>query len=137
MAATERHVRRRRERPHASPTPAPRSPVPGAVIEFQNVTKIYPSGDTGLDDVSFAIQPGEFVFLVGQSGSGKSTTMRLLIKETEATSGTIRVAGRLAPESRGAHGFCEIQDTRGNAILVNPDHVLYLERRGHARTTLR
>src|ERR671921_252139 len=45
-------------------------------------------------NVSFAIQPGEFVFLVGQSGSGKSTTMRLLIKETEATSGTIRVAGR-------------------------------------------
>src|SRR5919199_3424394 len=94
MAATERHVRRRRERPHAAPAPAPRSPVPGAVIDFQNVTKIYPSGDTGLDNVSFAIQPGEFVFLVGQSGSGKSTTMRLLIKETEATSGTIRVAGR-------------------------------------------
>jgi cell division transport system ATP-binding protein len=68
--------------------------VPGAVIEFQNVSKIYPSGDTGLDDVSFAIQPGEFVFLVGQSGSGKSTTMRLLIKETDATTGTLRVAGR-------------------------------------------
>jgi cell division transport system ATP-binding protein len=68
--------------------------VPGAVIDFQNVSKIYPSGDTGLNDVSFAIQPGEFVFLVGQSGSGKSTTMRLLIKETDATSGTIRVAGR-------------------------------------------
>jgi cell division transport system ATP-binding protein len=64
------------------------------VIEFQNVSKIYPSGDTGLNDASFAIQPGEFVFLVGQSGSGKSTTIRLLIKETEATSGTIRVAGR-------------------------------------------
>jgi len=68
--------------------------VPGAVIEFQNVSKIYPSGDTGLDDVSFAIQPGEFVFLVGQSGSGKSTTIRLLIKETDATTGTLRVAGR-------------------------------------------
>jgi cell division transport system ATP-binding protein len=94
MAATERNVRRRTGRPHQSPAPAPRSPVPGAVIEFQNVSKIYPSGDTGLNDVSFAIQPGEFVFLVGQSGSGKSTTMRLLIKETDATSGTIRVAGR-------------------------------------------
>jgi cell division transport system ATP-binding protein len=94
MAATERHVRRRQERAHAAPAPAPRSPAPGAVIEFQNVSKIYSSGDTGLDDVSFAIQPGEFVFLVGQSGSGKSTTMRLLIKETDATGGTIRVAGR-------------------------------------------
>ena len=94
MAATERHVRRRQARSKPSPAPAPRSPVPGAVIEFQNVSKIYPSGDTGLDNVSFAIQPGEFVFVVGQSGSGKSTMMRLLIKETDATSGTIRVAGR-------------------------------------------
>jgi cell division transport system ATP-binding protein len=74
--------------------PAPRAPVPGAVIEFANVSKRYPSGDTGLENVSFAITPGEFVFLVGASGSGKSTTMRLLIKETEATAGTIRVAGR-------------------------------------------
>jgi cell division transport system ATP-binding protein len=68
--------------------------VPGAVIEFADVAKVYSSGDTGLDRVSFAIQPGEFVFLVGASGSGKSTTMRLLIKETEPTGGTIRVAGR-------------------------------------------
>ena len=94
MAATERHVRSRRERFKATPAPAPRPPVPGAVIEFQNVSKVYPSGDTGLEDVSFAVQPGEFVFLVGQSGSGKSTTIRLLIKETDATGGTIRVAGR-------------------------------------------
>ena len=44
------------------------------------------------------------------------------------------VATRLAPESCGPHGFCEIQDSRGNAILVNRDHVLYLERRGQTRT---
>src|SRR6185436_17917905 len=94
MAATERHVRTRRGRPHASPAPAARPPVPGAVIDFSNVTKVYDSGDTGLDNVSFSVQPGEFVFLVGQSGSGKSTTIRLLIKESEATSGEITVAGR-------------------------------------------
>src|SRR5215217_852623 len=94
MAATERHVRRRRERAHAPETPAPRTPVPGAVIEFQNISKIYESGDTGLDNVSFSVQPGEFVFLVGASGSGKSTTMRLLLKEIDATAGTLRVAGR-------------------------------------------
>jgi hypothetical protein len=46
------------------------------------------------------------------------------------------VAIRLAPESCGAHGFCEIQDTRGNAILVNREHVLYLERRGQTRGSL-
>jgi cell division transport system ATP-binding protein len=104
MAATERHARRR-ERSHARPAlppvPAARPPVPGAVIDFANVSKRYPSGDTGLENVSFAVQPGEFVFLVGASGSGKSTTIRLLIKETEPTRGTIRVAGReLAAISR-------------------------------------
>jgi cell division transport system ATP-binding protein len=94
MAATERQVRRReRTAPHRPPAPVDRSPVPGAVIEFAGVSKRYPSGDTGLDQASFAILPGEFVFLVGASGSGKSTTMRLLIKETEPTAGTIRVAG--------------------------------------------
>jgi cell division transport system ATP-binding protein len=90
MAATERHVRREK----VQPAPAPRGAVPGAVIDFANVSKRYPSGDMGLDNVSFAIHPGEFVFLVGASGSGKSTTMRLLIKETEPTTGTIHVAGR-------------------------------------------
>jgi hypothetical protein len=43
------------------------------------------------------------------------------------------VAARLAPASCGPHGFCEVQDTRGNAVLVNRDHVLYLERRGQTR----
>jgi hypothetical protein len=43
------------------------------------------------------------------------------------------VAARLAPEACGPHGFCEVQDTRGNAVLVNRDHVLYLERRGQSR----
>ena len=51
--------------------------------------------------------------------------------------GTLQdVADKLAPERCGPHGFCEIQDTRGNAILVNRDHVLYLERRGQTRSGL-
>ena len=43
------------------------------------------------------------------------------------------VAERLSPASCGPHGFSEIQDMRGNAVLVNRDHVLYLERRGQTR----
>ena len=45
------------------------------------------------------------------------------------------VAARLSPGACGPHGFCEIQDTRGNAILVNRDHVLYIERRGQTRSS--
>jgi hypothetical protein len=47
------------------------------------------------------------------------------------------VAARLSPTNSGPHGFCEIQDTRGNAVLVNRDHVLYLERRGQTRGPIR
>jgi cell division transport system ATP-binding protein len=64
------------------------------VIEFRGVSKRYSSGDTGLDQATFSIDRGEFVFLVGSTGSGKSTVMRLLIKELEPTDGTIRVANK-------------------------------------------
>jgi hypothetical protein len=47
------------------------------------------------------------------------------------------VAAKLAPEACASHGFCEILDTRGNAVLVNRQHVLYLERRGQSRGALR
>ncbi|CAA9479940.1 MAG: Cell-division-associated, ABC-transporter-like signaling protein FtsE [uncultured Solirubrobacteraceae bacterium] len=97
MAATERHVRRLNESaPAATPAPAPPAdPSPTApVIEFDDVSKHYGPGNVGLDGASFAVRPGEFVFLVGSTGSGKSTIMRLLIKELEPTAGTIRVAGR-------------------------------------------
>jgi cell division transport system ATP-binding protein len=97
MAATERHIRTRRPRPEPV-TPRsrvlPREEAAGAIIDFEDVVKRYPSGDLGLNGASFAIHPGEFVFIVGASGSGKSTLMRLLIKEVEPTTGYIRVAGR-------------------------------------------
>ncbi|MGI8622667.1 MAG: cell division ATP-binding protein FtsE [Solirubrobacteraceae bacterium] len=104
MAATERHLRTRRsrstplvQRHEAEPLPrrtAPRTEAAGAVIDFEDVVKRYPSGDLGLNGATFAIHPGEFVFIVGASGSGKSTLMRLLIKEVEVTTGRVRVAGR-------------------------------------------
>jgi cell division transport system ATP-binding protein len=87
MAIAERHAQQRER----SAGPADRAP---AVVRFEHVSKTYPSGDVGLSDVSFEVQRGEFVFLVGQTGSGKSTIMRLLIKEHEPTAGSIQVAGR-------------------------------------------
>ncbi len=64
------------------------------MIEFRGVSKYYAPGDIGLDQASFAIDREAFVFLVGTTGSGKSTVMRLLIKEIEPTEGIMRVAGR-------------------------------------------
>jgi len=65
-----------------------------SVLELRGVTKSYGPTNGGLETASFSIQRGEFVFLVGSTGSGKSTLMKLLIKEIEPTAGTIRVAGR-------------------------------------------
>jgi cell division transport system ATP-binding protein len=103
MAETTRRTNPRRAAPKrlssALPKPVSQRPVPpatspNAVIEFRGVSKIYESGDVGVENATFSIDRGDFVFLVGHTGSGKSTLMRLMIKETEATSGLLRVAGR-------------------------------------------
>jgi cell division transport system ATP-binding protein len=64
------------------------------MIVFEDVTKIYEPNVAALRDVSFVIEKGEFVFVVGASGSGKSTIIRLLLKEIEPTGGKIVVGGR-------------------------------------------
>lgn len=58
------------------------------MIEYKNVTKIYGS-NIGIEDVSVKIEDGEFLFLVGQSGAGKSTFVQLLLKMIDADNGNI------------------------------------------------
>lgn len=60
---------------------------------MENVTKVYENGAVGMRDTTLHINKGEFVFVVGSSGSGKSTFMRLLLKEVEPTSGKIIING--------------------------------------------
>ncbi|MGZ8581628.1 MAG: cell division ATP-binding protein FtsE [Actinomycetota bacterium] len=64
------------------------------MISLQRVTKTYKNGVTALTDVTVEVDKGEFIFIVGQSGSGKSTMIRLLLKEEEATKGDIYVGGK-------------------------------------------
>jgi len=61
------------------------------LIQFRNVTKVYPNGLCALSNVNFTIANGEFVFIVGASGAGKTTLIKLLLKEIEPTSGSIIV----------------------------------------------
>jgi cell division transport system ATP-binding protein len=65
------------------------------VIRFEKVTKNYPGpGTPALDQVTVDIDKGEFVYLVGQSGSGKSTALRLVLRELRPTTGRVYVAGK-------------------------------------------
>jgi cell division transport system ATP-binding protein len=63
------------------------------VIRFQHVFKSFPNGALALKDVSFHVSKGEFVFLTGHSGAGKSTIMKLTFGEQRPTQGDVRVSG--------------------------------------------
>ena len=89
------------------------------MVELQNVSVTYSSGVDALNDVSLRINDGDFTFVVGSSGAGKSTMIKLLLKEIDATSGSVIVNGynlnklrkKRIPEFRRTLGFV-FQDFR-------------------------
>jgi cell division transport system ATP-binding protein len=63
------------------------------LIKFAGVFKVFPNGSLALRDISFHIAKGEFVFLTGHSGAGKSTVLRLIDVEYLPTQGSVRISG--------------------------------------------
>ena len=63
------------------------------MIVFENVFKEYPNGSLALQNINLNIPEGDFVFLVGSSGAGKSTMIKLLIRELQVTRGKILIDG--------------------------------------------
>jgi cell division transport system ATP-binding protein len=64
------------------------------ILNFENVSKIYPGGFVGLEDINLIIKKGEFVSIVGHSGSGKSTLLKLVYAEEQPTNGVVYFNGR-------------------------------------------
>ena len=65
------------------------------MIDFKNVTKVYEPKITALKNVNVHIDKGEFVFVLGHSGAGKSTFLKLMLREEKATKGEVIVNGQI------------------------------------------
>jgi cell division transport system ATP-binding protein len=88
--ARESHKTARQERAERARRAAPQPPI----VELEDASVVYPGGHLGLDRVSLQVERGEFMFLVGPTGCGKSTFIKLLIREVELASGGLWIAGR-------------------------------------------
>jgi cell division transport system ATP-binding protein len=86
-AAAQAALEKKAARPGGLDTSVP-------VVQLDDVSKVYDNGHVGLEHISMRIGRGEFVFLVGPTGCGKSTCIRLFMKELEPTAGAVSVAGR-------------------------------------------
>jgi cell division transport system ATP-binding protein len=116
------------------------------VIRLEHVSKVYKTSTRpALEDVSVEIDKGEFVFLIGASGSGKSTFLRLLLREDVPTKGrvyvanfdVVRMARRRVPRLRQSIG-CVFQDFRLlNNKTVAENVAFALEVIGKPRNTIR
>ncbi len=94
------------------------------MIQFINVSKVYPNGNKALADVSFQVDKGEFVFLVGPSGAGKSTVIRMMFREELPTRGQIMIGGKSILRLRRS----EIPILRRNMGVVFQDYRLLSDR---------
>lgn len=115
------------------------------MIYFDNVTKVYDNDTVALEGVNLGIDSGEFVFLVGASGSGKSTMVRLILKDLEPSGGAITVGGvklagvprRFLPMHRRAIG-CVFQDFKLLPNKTAAENVAYaMEVTGQKRRAIR
>lgn len=95
-----------------------------SMIEFISVTKRYPNGVEALKNTNLRIEKGEFVFLVGSSGAGKTTILKLLYRELLPTKGTIKVLGKDVVKLKKK----EIPFFRRNMGLVFQDYRLLADR---------
>jgi cell division transport system ATP-binding protein len=124
---------------------APPAANAGSMIVFDGVTKVYDPEVVALRDVSFVIDKGEFVFVVGASGSGKSTMIRLILKEMEPTSGKIIVGGRDLGRLKGSkvpllrrNVGCVFQDFKLLPNRTAAENVAYaLKVQGESRNNIR
>jgi cell division transport system ATP-binding protein len=97
------------------------------IIELRDATKVYSGGHVALDRVSLAINRGEFAFLVGPTGCGKSTLIKTLIREVDITEGSVHIAGR----DIGALPEKKIPQLRRNIGTVFQDFKLLPDRTVH------
>lgn len=95
-----------------------------SIIGFEKVTKRYAGGHEALKEVSFAIEPGEFVFLTGHSGAGKSTVLKLLSLVERPTRGTVT----LGEKNLGKLAARHVPAVRRQIGQVFQDHRLLMDR---------
>jgi len=94
------------------------------VIRFDHVTKRYPGGHEGLNNVSFSLAQGEMAFLTGHSGAGKSTLLKLIALIERSTRGHVYVDGKNLSKTRRR----QIPYIRREIGIVFQNHSLLMDR---------
>jgi cell division transport system ATP-binding protein len=98
LLSRRQSAKRRRGSEEHLPTPrrrqAPRAQGGPPIIDIRDATVVYPGGHVALERVSASIYRGEFAFVVGPTGCGKSTLIKMLIREVEPAAGSVWIAGK-------------------------------------------